>query len=166
MPDTKPIRLSAVHSKALLLPMPRQRASDLILRTRLFLERIRSGHVERMLINHLAQVCIIGGLVTRAGHGRLETQTFDTLQRQLVELLLEFDETGVWRELPDALIDGLTRVVNEYDRMLATVRLEVLARASDHLDRLLAIPTTEEPDSGGNGTVPASTRTGATRVTA
>jgi hypothetical protein len=138
--------------------MPRDRASDLILRTRLFLERIRSGHVERGLINHLAQVCLISGFITRAGHGRLGTETFDAVEQQLAQLLLGFDETGVWGDLPGPLLDGLTQVVNEYDHMLATVRLEILAAASNHLDRLMAISAKEEPDSRGSGTVPAAPR--------
>jgi hypothetical protein len=144
--------------------MPRDRAADLILRTRLFLERIRSGHVERRLLTHLAQVCIISGFVARAGHGRLGTETFDAAERQLGRLMLDFEETGTWNEVPEPLLDDLTRVVNEYDRMLFTVRLEILARASDYLDRLMEIAARQEPDSGGSTTAPAPTHAGTTLV--
>lgn len=54
---------------------PRQ-GCDLILRTRLFLERAHRGEIERGVINHLAQVCIIGGYIARAGHGRIPHERF------------------------------------------------------------------------------------------
>ncbi|WP_321816982.1 MULTISPECIES: hypothetical protein [unclassified Paraburkholderia] len=47
------------------------------------------------------------------------------------------DATGEWDELPATLVEGLTEAVNEYDAMLSTVRLELFARASDYLDRLI-----------------------------
>ncbi|MFC0696233.1 hypothetical protein [Paraburkholderia humisilvae] len=146
--------------------MPRNQASDLILRTRLFLERIRSGHIERGLVNHLAQVCIISGFVARAGHGRLGAETFDAVEQQLARLLLDFDETGRWGDVSDLLLDGLTQMVNEYDRMLGTIRLEILAKASDHLDRLVAISANAEPHCAESRTVPAPTRAGTTGVSA
>jgi hypothetical protein len=165
MPDTKPSRLPTARSKALLLPMPRDRATDLV-RTRLYLERVRNGDVHRGLINHLAQVCIISGFVAQAGHGRLETETFDMVEQHLAQLLLDFDETGTWNDVSGPLLDDLTRVVNEYDRMLGTVRLEILARASDHLDRLMAIAANGNPHSGESRTVPAPMHAGTTLISA
>lgn len=55
------------------------------------------------------------------------------------QALLAFEESGTRDELPASLLDDLTEVVNEYDRMLGTVRLELLAKASDYLDHLMAL---------------------------
>jgi hypothetical protein len=140
--------------------MPRDRASDLILRTRLLLERVRNGHVDRGLINHLAQVCVISGFVARDGHGRLGVETFDVVEQQLARLLFDYDETGTWSDVPGALLVDLTQVVNEYDRMLSTVRLEILVKASDHLDRLMAGAEGRDSHSRDSGAAPAPTHTG------
>ena len=43
--------------------------------------------------------------------------------------------TGTWN-VPEALIDGLTAVINEYDRQMCITRMEIVVRASDHLYRL------------------------------
>ncbi|WP_321955333.1 hypothetical protein [Paraburkholderia bannensis] len=138
MPNKPPSRLPAGHSKAMLLPMGRDRASDLILRTRLLLERALRGDIDRGLINHFAQVCILTGYVARAGYAKLPPGHVDAVEVELAQALIDFDETGVWGGLSDKLIAGLRDVVNEYDRMLGAVRLEVFAKASDYLDHLMA----------------------------
>ena len=139
MRNRKLSRLPAGRSKAFLLPMARDRASDLILKTRLFLERARRGEIERGVINHLAQVCILSGHIARAGHGRLPPEQFDRVEQALMQTLLEFDESGASGSLSASLLGGLTDVVNEYDRMLGAVRLELFAKASDYLDHLVAV---------------------------
>ncbi|MCG5077429.1 hypothetical protein [Paraburkholderia tagetis] len=146
MPNRKPQRQSAARVKTLLLPMARKEASALILRTRLNLERLRSGETDRSLINHLLQICLIASFVTRAGYGQLAIDQLDRVERELGELLVEFDDTGSC-ECRDTQMEGITQVVNEYDRMLGAVRLEIFARASDHLDRLMAAAANEEPPS-------------------
>ncbi|WP_322053110.1 hypothetical protein [Paraburkholderia bannensis] len=137
MSNRKPSRLSPSRSKAMLLPMGRDRASDLILRTRLFLERALRGDVDRGLINHFAQVCILSRYVARAGYARLPTEHFDAVETELAQALIDFHTTGNWGELSDGLLAGLRSVVNEYDRMLGAVRLEIFAKASDYLDHLM-----------------------------
>jgi hypothetical protein len=121
----------------MLLPMARDRASDLILRTRLFLERALNGDIDRGLINHFAQVCILSRYVARAGYARLPAEQFDAVETELAQALIDFDKTGIWGALPDRLLAGLKSVVNEYDRMLGVVRLEIFAKASDYLDHLM-----------------------------
>jgi hypothetical protein len=144
MPCKKSSRLPAGRSKAMLLPMGRDQASDLILRTRLFLERALRGDIDRGVINHLAQVCILSGYVARAGYGRLPPEHFDVVKKALAQALIDFDGTRVWSGFSHELLAALTAVVNEYDRMLGSVRLELLAKASDYLDRLLGAATTAD----------------------
>jgi hypothetical protein len=124
--------------------MSREKASDLILRSRLKLERIRCGHIDHGLINHMAQVCIISSYIASTGHGRIPQARFDMVEQALGQTLIDFDLTGTWHEPNAVLLEGLTDVVNEYDRMLCTVRLELFAKASHYLDRMMITTATEE----------------------
>ncbi|WP_253189941.1 hypothetical protein [Paraburkholderia fungorum] len=108
-----------------------------MLRTRLMLVRFHSGDTDRSLVNHLAQVLILTRFVRQAGYGDLELKTLDDIEMALGTLLVEFDETGKWAIVSDGVIHGLTKIINEYDRLLGTVRMEILVRASAYLDRLV-----------------------------
>jgi hypothetical protein len=117
--------------------MPRNRASELALRTRLLLERLLRDDTDRGSINHLAQVCIVSSYVARAGYSALPPEYFEAVEEELAQALKDFDETGVWCKFSRESLASLTDVVNEYDRMLSRVRLELFAKAKDHLDRLI-----------------------------
>ncbi len=132
----------------MLLPMGHDRASNLILRTRLFLERALRGDVDRGLINHFAQVCILTRYVARAGYARLPTEHFDAVEAELAQALNDFHTTGNWGELSDRLLAGLRSVVNEYDRMLGAVRLEIFVNADSILPRLSAIRRSKSDPPG------------------
>lgn len=128
-------RAASAHGKALFLPLPRSEASALVLRTRIVLERLRNGEADRPMINHITQVVLITAFITRAGFGRLDPGELKRIEMHLGRILSEANVGGPW-SLPEPLIDELTTVVNEYDRQLATTRFEIVARASDYLDRL------------------------------
>ena len=116
--------------------MPRRQSSDLALRARIALERLRNGEADRSLINLVSQATIIAGFITRAGHGKLDIADIERVERELGAVLVEADRTGTW-DVPERLIEGLTAVINEYDRQLCVTRMEVIARASDHLGKLV-----------------------------
>jgi hypothetical protein len=63
--------------------MARDRASDLVLRSRLLLERIRREDIDRMANNHMAQVCIICGYIGRAGHNHIPRERIQDVGQQL-----------------------------------------------------------------------------------
>lgn len=128
--------------------MPRREASDLALRARIALERLRTGEADRPLINLVSQVVIVAGFITRTGHGKLDIGEIESVERGLGEVLAEADRVGAWN-VPESLIDGLTAVVNEYDRQLCVTRMEIVVRASDHLGNLadLAARETRTDDS-------------------
>ena len=127
---------AAARTRAQLLPMGRSEALNLALRTRIALERLRNGEADRPLINHLAQVAIITGFITRAGYGKLDIGEIDRVEQGLGQVIIDADHNGTW-SIPDSLIDSLTAVVNDYDRALGETRMEIMARASDHLERLM-----------------------------
>jgi hypothetical protein len=128
--------------------MPRNEASDLALRARIALERLRNGEADRSLINLVSQVAIITSFISRAGHGQLDHAEIEHVERDLGKLLSEADHTGVWH-VPESLIAGLTTVINKYDRQLRVTRMEIVVRASDHLGKLvdLAARDTRTNDS-------------------
>ncbi|CAG9252058.1 hypothetical protein PUN4_180078 [Paraburkholderia unamae] len=64
MPNKKNARstrrpAAGAHAKSLFLPMRRNESTDLALRARLALERLRKGEADRALINLVSQVVII-----------------------------------------------------------------------------------------------------------
>ncbi|MGF6658502.1 hypothetical protein QF000_000146 [Paraburkholderia atlantica] len=126
---------AAAHCKALLLPMPRKQASDLVLRARIALERLRNGERDRPLINVVLQVTIITSFITRAGHGKLDIEFLENVKRGLEDIIVEADNSGRW-SVPRELIDDLTAVINEYDRQICVTRMEIIVRASNYLDKL------------------------------
>ncbi|MCP3728442.1 hypothetical protein M3I53_35950 [Paraburkholderia sp. CNPSo 3272] len=153
MPNKKNSRstrrpVAGTHAKSLFLPMPRHEASDLALRARIVLERLRNGEADRSLVNLVSQVAIITSFITRAGHGQLDVAEVECVERGLGEVLSEADRTGAWH-VPESLIAGLTTVINEYDRQLCMTRMEIVVRASDHLGKLvdLAARDTRTNDS-------------------
>ncbi|MFT0174791.1 hypothetical protein [Paraburkholderia mimosarum] len=127
---------ASAHAKSLFLPMPRKESSDLALRARIALERLRNGEVDRSLVNLLSQIIIITSFITRAGHGQLDIADIERVEHGLGAVLNQADRTGVWN-VPESLTDGLTAVVNEYDRALSVTRMEIVLRASDHLGKLV-----------------------------
>ena len=120
--------------------MPRKEASDLALRARIALERLRHGEADRSLLNLVSQITIIASFITRAGHGKLNIADIERVERGIGEVLLEADRTGIWN-VSESLIEGLTAVVNEYDRQLCVTRMEIVVRASDHLGKLVDLAT-------------------------
>ncbi|CAM2161364.1 Fis family transcriptional regulator [Paraburkholderia sacchari] len=141
MPNKKNSRstrrpVARAHAKSLFLPMPRKESSDLALRARIALERLRNGEADRSLVNLLSQVVIITSFITRAGHGRLDIAEIERAERGLGEVINQADRTGLWN-VPESLIDGLTVAVNEYDRALSVTRMEIVVRASDYLGKLV-----------------------------
>lgn len=107
-----------------------------MLRARIALERLRNGEADRSLINLVMQVTLIASFITRAGHGKLNIEVLENVRRGLEDILVEADATGTWN-VPEALVNGLTAVINEYDRQICVTRMEILVRASDHLERLV-----------------------------
>lgn len=93
---------AAAHSKALLLPMPRKEATDLVLHARIALARLRNGEADRSLLNLVLQVTLIAGFITQAGYGKLDIEVIETVQHGLEDILLVADNTGRWN-VPETL---------------------------------------------------------------
>jgi hypothetical protein len=124
------------HRKALFLPMDTAAVSDISLQFRLALETIRQGHGDRASAHCMAQVVLLAGFLTEAGHGALEKEFLHSIERQISSLLDHGRDSGEW-VFPVALVEELTIVVNEHDRQLRETRLQAIVEASQRLDKLI-----------------------------
>ncbi|MDN7176981.1 hypothetical protein M0D69_02890 [Caballeronia sp. SEWSISQ10-4 2] len=115
--------------------MMAERTSQLS-RTRLALETIRSGAGDRASAHCMAQVTLLTGFLTQAGHGLLETKFLDSVERQVSDPLNHGRDSGEWL-FPKPLVEALTVVVNEHDRQLRETRLQAIVEASQRLDKLI-----------------------------
>lgn len=124
------------HQKALFLPMDRSTVGEISLHVRLVLETIRQGRGDRASAHCMAQVTLLTGFLTQAGHGELEAGFLDNVELQVSALLDTGRDSGEWF-FPGSLIDSLTVVVNEHDRQLRETRLQAIVEANNRLDKLI-----------------------------
>lgn len=130
--------VAGIRSKAMLLPIPRAESANLVLRTRIALERLRGGEVSSELVHQLSQVALLTNLITEAGHGLLDINFLERVGDGLAGVLLEADRSGTW-QISESMIVDLATVVNEYDRLLTQTRLSEIARASERLEQLIRV---------------------------
>ena len=116
--------------------MDRSSVNEISLQFRLALETIRHGTGNRASAHCLAQVTLLTGFLTQAGHGLLETKFLDSVEHQVSDLLDHGRDSGEWL-FPQPLIEALTVIVNEHDRELRETRLQAIVEASH---RLLIFP--------------------------
>src|SRR6202012_4270652 len=126
----------ARHKRILYLPMARSAADEITLPCRLSLEAIRQGRADSRCAHCVAQAVLLSGFLTQAGHGLLDSAVLNGAEREISTLLDHGRSTGEWR-FPEALVDVLTEIINEYDRQLRETRLQAVLDASDRLERLI-----------------------------
>ena len=125
------------HNRKLFLPMERAAANEIMLHCRLALEAIRQGRGDKASAHCLAQAVLLTGHLTHAGYGDLKVEWLDETERALLSQIGHGGATSEWH-FHDSLIEDLTAVVNEYDRILSVTRLQAVVEASEWLDRVLA----------------------------
>lgn len=127
----------ARHNRKLYLPMERAAANDIMLHCRLALETIRQGRGDKENAYCIAQAVLLTRHLTLAGYGRLDSTHLENVEHELWALLDHGRDTGNW-VFADSVIEDLTTVVNEYDRLLRETRLQAVVDASEWLDRVIA----------------------------
>jgi hypothetical protein len=132
----KSAAIQSRHRKVFYLPLERPLANQVILQFRMAIEVVRSGHADKAAARKLLQVTLLTGFINEAGFGMIEQSIIDRTERALSEAFTRNRETGEWLFGPE-LIDDLTAIVNEHDRQLRETRLQVVAEASERLDRLI-----------------------------
>jgi hypothetical protein len=116
--------------------MPRDEADRLSLQSRIALEAVRSHRAGVQETTVIAQTVLLTSFLTEAGHGAMALDDVRQAERSVLKILDSGKATGEWL-FDDALIDALTRIVNEHDRQLREVRFGEVFEATTRLDRLV-----------------------------
>jgi hypothetical protein len=122
------------HKKTLFLPMDKASADQISLRFRMALELIRQGHADGSAVQCMSQVTLLTRMIADAGHGHVDDAVLSACEKGLTRVIALNTEQGEWA-FDAGLLSNLTLVVNEHDRQLREVRLQVLVVASDTLER-------------------------------
>ncbi|WP_233874627.1 hypothetical protein [Paraburkholderia adhaesiva] len=113
--------------------MSRATADGLVLPVRVALESIRRGHMDRDAVVTLSEVVLLTGFLTAEGHGALQPGLLDDSERRLLAALNAPEGA---REAALDMIEALTLIVNEYDRLMRECRLLAIVQANEHFERL------------------------------
>jgi hypothetical protein len=130
-----PSAKQATKKRLLTSPLARTEADRIALEIRVGLETIRSVQIDEQALLVIQSVVLFTEMLTADGRGALSLDMIRDTGRQVVRLLEEGEERAQWTASP-ALIDALTVVVNEYDRMMHQVPLQAVLAATGKLERL------------------------------
>jgi hypothetical protein len=123
------------HKKRLYLPMERTAADRIALPVRVALESIRRGHTERDVLVCLSEVVLMTGFLTEAGHSKLDQSMLDDVEKQLLATL-DNAKSSNGTAVEPKLVEALTAIVNEYDRVLRESRFLAIVEANERLPTL------------------------------
>ncbi|MEX3932458.1 hypothetical protein AB4Y32_11690 [Paraburkholderia phymatum] len=127
----------ARQAKALLLPIPRSMAAELILPVHIALDALRRGAGSKSAAQTLTQTMLLAGFLCDLGYGEM---TYDQLRTADQAMAATFDHgraTDEWR-LDEAHVELLAHIVSTYDAQLQRAPLSALTDASARLDRIIA----------------------------
>ncbi|MEI5999872.1 hypothetical protein H3V53_22490 [Paraburkholderia bengalensis] len=127
----------ARQAKALLLPIPRSMAVELILPVHIALDAMRRGAGSRSAAQTLTQTMLLTGFLCDLGYGEM---TYEQLRIADQALSVAFERgrtSDDWR-LGDEHVELLAHIVSTYDAQLQRAPLSALTDASARLDRIIA----------------------------
>lgn len=129
------IAKQAHNRKALLLPLDRAAADQLVLPVRIAFEQIRQGDVDRAAAVCMAEILLMTGFLTEGGFGQLDTAFLADVEKRLLVELNQEGMAGEWKFAAD-LVDALVVVVNEFDRLVRETRLQAILEANRSCEKL------------------------------
>ncbi|BFG75167.1 hypothetical protein PTKU46_32000 [Paraburkholderia terrae] len=127
----------ARQAKAMLLPIPRSMAVELILPVHIALDALRRGAGSMSAAQTLTQTMLLTGFLCDLGYGEM---TYDQLRTADQALAVTFERgrsSDEWR-IDEAHVDLLSQIVSTYDAQLQRAPLSALTDASARLDRIMA----------------------------
>ena len=127
----------ARQAKALLLPIPRGMAAELILPVHIALDALRRGTGSKSAMQTLMQTMLLAGFLCDLGYGEMTYDQFRTADQALATAFDRGHASDEWR-LDEAHIELFAHIVSTYDAQLQRAPLSALTDASARLDRLLA----------------------------
>jgi len=124
------------NNKKLHLPLDHALADRLCLRFRLALEAAIQGRADLTTTQCLLEVTLLTSFVGEDGFSLIDEQITDDAETALYQSLERATNTRNI-VLNAKTLENLTIIVNEHDRQLRELRLEVLLKASARLERLI-----------------------------
>jgi hypothetical protein len=127
----------ARQAKALLLPIPRSMAVELILPVHIALDAMRRGAGSKGAAQTLTQTMLLTGFLCDLGYGGM---TYEQLRIADQALSVAFERgrtSDDWR-LDDEHVELFAHIVSTYDAQLQRAPLSALTDASARLDRIIA----------------------------
>lgn len=128
-------KLSPSRNKKLYLLLPKVEADELCLQARLAFEAVRRGTGDRSAALNMSAIALMCENLTAGGNGLLPLPFLSQVREGAFEALDDGDASG-WQFSP-TLVEGLLRVVNEYDRQIRETRLHAIIEASNKVNRFL-----------------------------
>jgi len=127
----------ARQAKALLLPIPRSMAAELILPVHIALDALRRGAGSTSAVQTLTQTMLLTGFLCDLGYGEMTYEQLRTADQALAVTFERGRESGEWR-FDEAHIELFSYIVSTYDAQLQRAPLSALTDASAQLDRIIA----------------------------
>jgi len=124
------------NNKKLHLPLDHVSADRLSLRFRLALERTLQGQADLAAMQCLLEVTLLTSFLGEDGFSLIKEQITDNAEVALYQILGSPTPHQNFVLTAKALED-LTIIVNEHDRQLREIRLEVLLKATARLEKLV-----------------------------
>lgn len=124
-------------SKQMLLPISRQSASDMSLRSHLALAVCRRGNGNAYLMNELVKTVYTTYYLQRSGLGDAPVELFCVAESGLERALAEASVTQVWTLGEDAA-SSLEEVLALHDQQLVSAAAWMLVDARERLDAFVA----------------------------
>jgi hypothetical protein len=134
----------ARQAKAMLLPIPRSTAVELILPVHIALDALRRGAGSKSAAQTLTQTMLLAGFLCDLGYGEM---TYDQLRTADQAMAITFDRghaTDVW-QLDEEHVELFAHIVCVYDAQLQRAPLSALTDASASLDRMMANAGAQPP---------------------
>lgn len=127
----------ARQSKALLLPIPRSMAIELILPVHIALDALRRGAGSMSAAQTLTQTMLLTGFLCDLGYGEMTYEQLRTADQALAATFERGRTNDEWR-LDEAHVELFAYIVSSYDAQLQRAPLSALTDASASLDRIMA----------------------------
>jgi hypothetical protein len=124
-------------SKAQLLPIPREVASELALQAHLSLEALRAGATDIRPAQHVTEAMFLAKFLADAGHGEFSDEELASADLTMAAVFDAAHASGLWM-LPASEFEKLAAIVSLYDCQLKRATLAALTMAGERLEQFKA----------------------------
>jgi hypothetical protein len=125
------------QAKAMLLPIPRSTAVELVLPVHIALDALRRGAGSMSAAQTMTQTVLLAGFLCHLGYGAMTYAELSAAEQVMAATFEHGRATGEWR-VSDEHAELFADIVSLYDAQLQRAPLGALTEASERLDRFMA----------------------------